>query len=53
MIIRNEMIERLLNAEKYPLDDSFNDNLSALLINGEGIIYPFSFIFLFVGTLGR
>lgn len=36
MIIRNEMIERLLNAEKYPLDGSFNDNLSELLIDGEG-----------------
>ncbi len=36
MIKRNEMIERLLSAEKYPLDGSFNDNLSELLIDGEG-----------------
>ena len=50
MIKRNEMIERLLSAEKYPLDGSFNDNLSELLIDGEGIVYPFSFVFLFIGT---
>ena len=49
MIKRNEMIERLLSAEKYPLDGSFNDNLSELLIDGEGIVYPFSFIFCIYG----